>query len=116
MLDKKKRPEVGIDDIDKYEFGGLEIDNQLTNGYQLYIPYGLHCGLFNAIEDSIRLMNNQKYECKTHIINLTNDMKKLEDKNRPMAEYAINIQKETIERIDKNLKILEKIVLLKNEI
>jgi galactokinase/mevalonate kinase-like predicted kinase len=114
MLDEKKRPEVGVDDIDIYEFGGLEIDNKLTNGYQLYIPYGIHCEIFDTLQDSIRLLYNQREECEKDIRNVK-DME-LTDKNKNAIKYIIDINTETIRRINRDLKILEKIVPLKDEI
>lgn len=117
MLDKKQRPEVGIQDMDKYEFGGLEIDNELTNGYHLYIPYGIHCDIFKAIQDSIRLMQNQRRECEDTIKKLENSIDDLkEEHHKNMASQAILLQKQTIERIDNNLKVFEKIEPLINEI
>jgi uncharacterized protein YydD (DUF2326 family) len=116
VLDKKQRPEVGIQDIDKYEFCGLEIDSKLTNGYQLYIPYGIHCDIFDAIQDSIRLLYDKKNECKNNIKKLTEELNKLEEGKRDVIENIIVMEEDVIQKVNKDLKILEKIVPLVDKI
>lgn len=114
--DVKRRPEVEIKDVDKYEFGGFEIDEQLTNGYNLYVPYGIHRELFEAIKDSIRLMENQRKECECNIAKLSEDMNTLEERLKGVVKYTIGIQQDTIRRVETDLKVLEKFVELENEI
>jgi hypothetical protein len=114
---EKDRPEVGFQDIDKYDFGGLEVDEMLTNGYHLYIPYGIHCDLFRAIGDGVRALQNQLTRCEKIIKNLEKDiMEYTEEEHKNAARHVIEIQQDEIERINKDLKILEKIEPLINEI
>jgi hypothetical protein len=57
--DVKKREEVGYKDMEKYKFGGLEVEELLTNGYLMYVPYGIHVDIFQAVYSGILAMEKQ---------------------------------------------------------
>jgi hypothetical protein len=94
--DVKKREEVGYKDMEKYEFGGLEIDELLTNGYLMYVPYGIHVDIFNAIEQGIRSMQRHKES-------IQHSMKEIE------IESLKNNLKLQIDGLDKQIDVLTKI-------
>lgn len=112
--DEKQRPEVGTQDIDKYEFGGLEVDETLTNGYHLYIPYGIHCDIFKTIQYSIQLLYKECYD-------IENDLAKIKaGVGNTITEEAYNGLKENLEQkltLNKQrIALFEKIEPLINEI
>lgn len=102
--DVKKRDEVGYQDMEKYEHGGLEIEETLTNGYLLYVPYGIHCDVFDALEQGIVSMNKQVADLqKTY----------QEFSNLPVVQSNILNQ---IESIKKHIDVLQKISSIKYEV
>lgn len=115
LKDKKNRPEVGMDSINKYEFGGFEIDNKLTNGYQLYIPYGLHIDFFKSIDYSIRLMKKAIDESE-HKINVLLDSVKSNQISSDVGKDFINSHKYEIESLNQKVELLEKLSDISNEI
>ncbi|HHB2481426.1 TPA: hypothetical protein ACORDH_002877 [Bacillus cereus] len=106
--DDKRRPEVGVKDMDKYENGGLEVEERLSNGYLMYVPYGIHCDIFDAIEKSNRLISDKIQELQKIINELEIDNK--------YSEIIERSAKEQIETLEKHLHVLEKIVPIKHEI
>jgi len=115
MFDEKKRPEVGFSDMDKYEFGVFEVDNKLTNGYQLYIPYGIHCDFFNAIQHSIRSLYHEiekiEHYIKTIDESLTSGKIDKETYSKLKDQYEFNTNS-----FNKDIAILEKILPIVHEI
>ncbi|HDR7066982.1 TPA: hypothetical protein QCW42_004088 [Bacillus cereus] len=106
--DSKRRPEVGVKDMDKYENGGLEVEERLTNGYLMYVPYGIHCDIFESIEVSIRLMS-KRIEELNETLNTHTDYTGI----NPTLKRMI---KEQIDDMQRYLHVLEKISPIKHEI
>lgn len=71
----KGRENVGIQGMKEYEFGGLVIDEKLRDGYNLFIPYGLHVDLFDAIWDSVLLIQEKKIHLQEMIDELVGEDK-----------------------------------------
>ncbi|PFA76906.1 hypothetical protein [Bacillus cereus] len=107
--DSKRRPEVGIADMIKHEFGGLEIQEKLTNGYLMYVPYGIHCDIFESMEASIRVMSKKIEEL--HII-----FQNISDTAGEVNESMENHFQEQIDELRKHKYVLENIVSIKHEI
>jgi len=106
--DSKRRPEVGVKDMDKYENGGLEIEERLTNGYLMYVPYGIHCDIFESIEVGIRLMSKRIEELNKTLNEITDDT--------GINPSVKRMLKEQIDDMKKHLHVLEKISPIKHEI
>lgn len=94
--DEKQREEVGYKDMEKYEDGGLEIEETLTNGYLLYIPYGIHCDLFEAMQEGIKSMGRYQDDLKKY--HGGTDMEMLK-----------NNFKMQIQELEKHIDVLQKI-------
>ena len=110
--DKKGRPEVGFADMEDYEFGGLEVEDTLQNGYLLYVPYGIHKDVFDAIEHAMITMRQSNTEMEDLIMktaeleNIPNSVKDAMEKNF----------KSVIEKRKKHIKVLEAILPISEEI
>lgn len=104
LYDEKQREEIGFNDMDKYEYGGLEIESKLTNGYLMYIPYGIHVDVFNAIEKGIQAMYKQKDDLLETIT------------MNPGADYLEEVLNRQVAELEKHIKVLEKITPIANEI
>lgn len=101
--DVKEREEVGYKDMKNYEHGGLEIEETLTNGYLLYVPYGIHCDIFDAIEQGIVTL---KYD--------VNEMEKdFKDLDSPVLKKQIE---QRIKDLKKHIDVLEQISPIKHEV
>ncbi|WP_168898299.1 hypothetical protein [Bacillus sp. ISTL8] len=105
--DDKRRPEVGVKDMDKYENGGLEVEERLSNGYLMYVPYGIHCDIFDAIEASNRLMMSEIDQIQKSIDRLDSSV---------YSQTIKRMLEEKIENLKKHSHVLEKIVPIKHEI
>ncbi|EPC8411109.1 hypothetical protein CN553_12145 [Bacillus cereus] len=105
--DSKRRPEVGVKDMEKYEFGGLEVEERLTNGYLMYVPYGIHCDIFDAIEASNLLMMNEINQIQKSIDGLDGSV---------YSQTIKRMLEEKIEKLKKHSSVLEKITPIKHEI
>jgi hypothetical protein len=104
--DSKRREEIGFKDMCFHEFGGLEIDEKLTNGYQLYIPYGIHCDIFEAIDRSLLLMGRS--------LDTMRDSQK--DAEALGNETLIKLFEEQITQLEKHKEVLERIAPIADEI
>ncbi|PEL24286.1 hypothetical protein [Bacillus toyonensis] len=100
-----KRPEVGFKDMKNYEFGGLEVDQKLENGYLLYVPYGVHVDIFNAMEAGIQQLQNKITDCENAI----------KENGKEHAALSQMLQ-ETINDVQKHIEVLQHITPLKHEI
>lgn len=107
--DSKRRPEIGVKDMDKYENGGLEVEEKLTNGYLMYVPYGIHCDIFESMEASIRVMSKKIEEL--HII-----FQNISDTTGEVNESMENHFQEQIDELRKHKYVLENIVSIKHDI
>lgn len=105
--DDKRRPEVGVKDMDKYENGGLEVEERLSNGYLMYVPYGIHCDIFDAIEASNRLMMSEIDQIQKSIDRLDSSV---------YSQTIKRMLEEKIEKLKKHSYVLEKIEPIKHEI
>ncbi|WP_410988655.1 hypothetical protein [Bacillus cereus] len=105
--DEKRRPEIGIKDMEKYENGGLEVEERLTNGYLMYIPYGIHCDIFEAIEASNRLMMSEIDQIQKSIDGLDGSV---------YSQTIKRMLEEKMEKLKKHSYVLQKIEPIKHEI
>ncbi|HFK1543412.1 TPA: hypothetical protein ACGXM3_005234 [Bacillus cereus] len=105
--DDKRRPEVGVKDMDKYENGGLEVEERLSNGYLMYVPYGIHCDIFDAIEASNFLMMSEINQIQKSIDGLDGSV---------YSQTIKRMLEEKIEKLKKHSSVLEKIAPIKHEI
>ncbi|WP_151035784.1 hypothetical protein [Bacillus wiedmannii] len=105
--DSKRRPEIGVKDMDKYENGGLEVEERLTNGYLMYVPYGIHCDIFEAMEASSRLMVRQ-------IAEYQNLVDKMEGKES--GQVLVKNFKQKIDELKKHMHVMDSISPIKHEI
>jgi hypothetical protein len=102
--DLKKREEVGYKDMEKYECGGLEVEELLTNGYLMYVPYGIHNDIFKAMEVG-----------NTSILKRIDELKKIikdtevSDMPQKIKEQCIKNFNYQIEDYQKHVSVLEKI-------
>lgn len=106
------REEVGFSDMGKYEFGGLEIEKKLENGYLLYIPYGIHKDIFDAIEQGVIAMGQRNDDIRDSI------SKTSESDTIPYSVRDTIIQNfnSAIERNMKHIEVLETILPISDEI
>lgn len=106
------RKEVGFADMSEYEFGGLEIDGKLENGYLLYIPYGIHKDIFDAIEQGVIAMGQRNDDIRDSI------SKTSESDTIPYSVRDAIIQNfnSAIEQRKKYIEILETILPISDEI
>ena len=106
------REEVGFSDMGKYEFGGLEIGGKLENGYLLYIPYGIHKDIFDAIEQGVIAMGQINDDIRDSI------SKTSESDTIPYSvrDTIIRNFNSAIEQRKKYIEILETILPISDEI
>lgn len=110
--DKKGREEVGFSDMGNYDFGGLEIEEKLQNGYLLYVPYGIHKDIFDAIEQGLIAMGQRNDELMDSI-NKTAEIETIPDDVKEMLIKNFN---GAIEQRKKHIKILETILPISYEV
>ena len=106
------REEVGFSDMGKYEFGGLQIDGKLENGYLLYIPYGIHENIFDAIEQGVIAIGKRNDDIRDSI------SKTSESDTIPYSvrDTIIRNFNSAIEQRKKYIEILETILPISDEI
>jgi len=46
-----ERPNIGVQDMDKYKNGGLTVESLEANGALVYIPYGIYVDIFHSIDN-----------------------------------------------------------------
>jgi hypothetical protein len=105
------RKNKGVEDILETEEsvnGVFEIDEKYANGYHLYIPYGIHCDLHDAIEYAIRKIEKDLYENKDTI-------KGLNEKNE-IHKVLIEQLKYDNSKFEKHIKVLRALNELSNDI
>jgi hypothetical protein len=107
--DLKKRPEVGFVDMKNFEFGGLEVEELLSNGYLLYIPYGIHNDIFRTMQVGQILMHNR-------IDELNKLIEDTEDIPENVKKALVENFKNQIEHLRKHIEIIDKILPIQNEI
>ncbi|MBK1611831.1 hypothetical protein [Bacillus cereus] len=105
--DEKRRPEVGVKDMEKYENGGVEVEERLTNGYLMYVPYGIHCDIFEAIEASNRLMMSEIDQIQKSIDGLDGSV---------YSQTIKRMLEEKMGKLKKHSYVLQKIEPIKHEI
>ena len=106
------REEIGFSDMGKYEFGGLQIDGKLENGYLLYIPYGIHKDIFDAIEQGVIEMGQRNDDIRDSISKTSES----DTIPYPVRDAIIHIFNRAIERNMKHIEVLETILPISDEI
>ena len=106
------REEIGFGNMGEYEFGGLQIDGKLENGYLLYIPYGIHKDIFDAIEQGVIAMGQRNDE----LIDSISKTAEIETIPDDVKEMLIKNFNSAIEQRKKYIEILETILPISDEI
>ena len=90
----------------------MQIDGKLENGYLLYIPYGIHKDIFDAIEQGVIAMGQINDELIDSI------SKTAESDTIPYSvrDAIIQIFNRAIERNMKHIEVLETILPISDEI
>jgi len=100
--DEKQRDEVGVKDMENYEFGGVELDETLTNGAQVYIPYGIWVDTFKAMEaGSIAISRLNEQDRKT--------IKEYENSEDKASKHLVQVLQQQIKEREKHQYVLDKI-------
>lgn len=106
MIPISSRENIGVENMGKYEFGGLAVESLEANGVLMYIPYGIYVDIFRAIERGI--------------ISIGKEIDSLEDtKNGLSGEYAGVLRENLmfqIKELEKQKNILEQIYPLIDEV
>lgn len=106
-----KRPNIGVEDMGNYENGGLCIDSMERNGLHLYVPYGVWCDLFNAMDVGTRVMHDRIRELKK----LIHEGEEMQEKF-PQYKTFYKSFKEQIEMLEKQISIFDVIAPLREEV
>lgn len=104
------RPNIGVQDMDKYINGGLMVESLETNGVLVYIPYGIYCDIFRAIDSSVLSM---KREIRSYEEELKSLSTHTEDK---LIKATKNNHKHAIDELKEKVSILESIAPIINEV
>lgn len=105
-----KRPNIGIQDMNKYKNGGLTVESFESNGALVYIPYGIYVDLFNAIDNGTVCIKHKIADLQKHKRN----MSKLE--NQESLKSIIECDDFIIEALKKDMSILSSIYPLKKDV
>lgn len=56
-LPLESRPNIGREESNEYEYAGLCVESLECNGALVYIPYGIWCEVFNAMNRGANALN-----------------------------------------------------------
>lgn len=103
------RPNIGIQDMENYENGGLCVEELHTNGVSVYIPYGVYDAVFDAMSKGIKAMSNDKTDNVSTIL-------KYKGSEAVEAKILVDVLENTNKELAKSINVLESIISLNDDI
>lgn len=110
-----RRDNIGVQDMDNYINGGLTVESKEVNGALVYVPYGIWCNIFNAI-DTGTILYKQEIEEIERLKNKLSKSEKYFKGKEHMIEPLLQGYDERIAELREKMLILENILPLVNEV
>ena len=104
----KDRPNIGVDKMQDFDFGGLCVESTHPNGALVYVPYGIWFDIFDTLERSMYLMVHMHSKLKTEYADI-------KDKEGIPTE-VLEGYKNKLNTYTKDIQLLESIIPLCQEI
>lgn len=102
-IEVDRRPNIGSDKSPLYLNAGCCLGQKYYNGVDIYIPYGLWCDIFEAIEISTRCISNEIYSLNNSISKL-DSIDEIDDSARQTLKTNLEFD---LEKLKKHKMILD---------